>query len=148
MMDKRADVLVEAYFHINNGGLTVGADHETHIYPSGKEYRGHYVLRLGQSGFGIGTEFRFPLNTIGMVDDMIEILRRVRAKMALDDALQERVKVLSVESGRLITVDNQPVERGREVDPKFQEGSRQAMAENLPAAQYAASDCGGPESIR
>lgn len=65
----------EAYFHINNGGLTLCFAESA--VRSALPSRWRYVLRASASHFGPGTELAIPLLNRGMVRWLAEAARRV-----------------------------------------------------------------------
>ena len=65
------NVVESAYFHINNGGLSVSIKRIDK-----EEMPSKYVLVLKTSAFGIGTSYEFPLSpiTIGWLSDVFSRL--------------------------------------------------------------------------
>lgn len=99
--------LEQAYFHINNGGITlriveIHNKRKSRIYPkpSGEDknlgdpppepigvevkHNRRWVFEVRTSHFGSGVSFRFPLGNPVMVSWLIETLQRVLARMGED----------------------------------------------------------------
>jgi len=90
--------LEQAYFHIDNGGITFKIVEETSERESSRyasdgtmrvvgietKYNRRWYFEVRTSHFGSGVNFRFPLGNLVMVAWTIDALKRVMERMAAD----------------------------------------------------------------
>jgi hypothetical protein len=76
------ETLEEAYFHINNGGLTLRIFEKTE-----DEASSQWVCEVNMKSFGSGTTFQFPLGNPAMVVWFIQALQRTVSKMSPEGEL-------------------------------------------------------------